>query len=111
MAGSGTGSKPRVPRELRERAVRLVFETAEEAGGQLGAVAKVARTLGVNRETLRRWVRQAEIDAGQRAGLTREERARLGALEREVKELRRANEILKAASTFFAAELDRHTQR
>jgi transposase len=89
--------------------VRLVFETAAERGSQAGVIARVARTLGVNRESLRRWVRQAEVDAGE-AGLTAEERARLRTLEREVRELRRANEILKAASTFFAAELDRRSQ-
>jgi transposase len=102
---------PRVPPELRERAIRLVFETAEETGEQVGAIAKVARSLGLNRETLRRWVRQAEVNAGRRAGLSREERVHLVALEREVRELRRANEILKAASTFFAAELDRQSPK
>ena len=102
---------PRVPPELRERAIRLVFETAEETGEQVGAIAKVARSLGLNRETLRRWVRQAEVNAGRRAGLSREERVHLVALEREVRELRRANEILKSAAAFFGAELDRRPTR
>ena len=86
--------------ELRERAVRLVFESGRP-------VAHVARDLGVHRETLRLWVRRAEADAGTRGDrLTIEERERLKALERENRELRRANEILKAASAFFAKELD-----
>jgi transposase len=86
--------------ELRERAVRLVFESGRP-------VAHVARDLGMHRETLRLWVRQAEADAGTRGDrLTSEERERLKALERENRELRKANEILKAASTFFAKELD-----
>ena len=88
------------PDELRERGVRLVFESGRP-------VAHVARDLGVHRETLRLWVRQAEADAGQRSDrLTTAERERLKELERENRELRRANEILKAASAFFAQELD-----
>src|SRR3954467_4261371 len=86
--------------ELRERAVRLVFESQRP-------IAHVARDLGVPKEALRVWVRQAEADAGTRNDrLTSEERERLKALEREVRELRKANEILKAASVFFAKELD-----
>jgi transposase len=86
--------------ELRERAVRLVFESGRP-------IAHVARDLGVHRETLRLWVRQAEADAGTRRDrLTTEERERLKALECENRELRKANEVLKAASTFFARELD-----
>jgi transposase len=88
------------PQELRERGVRLVFESGRP-------VAHVARDLGVHRETLRLWVRQAEADAGTRNDrLTTMERERMRELEREVRELRRANEILKAASAFFASELD-----
>jgi transposase len=88
------------PDELRERGVRLVFESGRP-------VAHVARDLGVHRETLRLWVRQAEADGGSRNDrLTSAERERLKQLEREVRELRRANEILKAASAFFASELD-----
>jgi transposase len=88
------------PEELRERAVRLVFESQRP-------VAAVARDLGVHKEALRLWVRQAEADAGTRNDrLTSAERERLKALEREVRDLRKANEILKAASVFFAKELD-----
>jgi transposase len=88
------------PDELRERAVRLVFESGRP-------VAQVAADLGIHREALRKWVRQAEADAGQRGDrLTTAERERLAALERENRELRKANEILKAASVFFAKELD-----
>jgi transposase len=86
--------------ELRERAVRLVFESGRP-------IAHVARDLGVHKEALRLWVRQAEADAGSRNDrLTTEERDRLKVLERENRELRKANEILKAASVFFAKELD-----
>jgi transposase len=86
--------------ELRERAVRLVFESQRP-------IAHVARDLGVHKEALRLWVRQAEADAGTRHDrLTSDERDRLKALEREVRELRKANEILKAASVYFAKELD-----
>ena len=88
------------PDELRERAVRLVFESGRP-------IAHVAADLGVHREALRLWVRQAEADAGQRQDrLTSDERERLRALERENRELKKANEILKAASAFFARELD-----
>ena len=88
------------PDELRERAVRLVFESGRP-------IAQVARDLGVHKEALRHWVRQAEADAGTRNDrLTTSERERLKSLEREVRDLRRANEILKAASVYFAKELD-----
>ncbi len=96
----------RYPDELRERAVRMVFQVREESGQQLGAVARVADQLGINRETLRNWVRQAEIDTGRRPGTSTVDAQRIAELEREVRELRRANEILKAASAFFARELD-----
>lgn len=90
------------PDELRERGVRLALESDRP-------IAQVAKDLGIQRESLRRWVRQAEADEGRRADLiTSDERERLKSLEREVKELRRANEILKAASVFFATELDPH---
>jgi transposase len=92
--------------------VRLVAETVAEHGGERhGAVTQVARQLGIGVESLRTWLRQAEIDAGERPGLSTEERERLRALERENRELRRANEILKTASAFFAAELDRPSSR
>lgn len=97
------------PRELRERAVRLVLEAMAEQGSRYGAAKRVGDQLGVNPDTLGDWVRQAEIDQGARAGLSTAERERMRELERENRELRRANEILKAASTFFAAELDRRS--
>jgi transposase len=91
--------------------VRLVFETAAEQGQRHGALTRVARQLGIGEESLRKWVHQAEVDRGDRGGLTTEERARLKELERENRELRRANEILRSASAFFAAELDRPSKR
>ena len=94
--------------EVRERFVRLVQEHTVDHGSQWAAIAAIAPKAGCTTETLRRWVRQTERDAGQRAGLTTDERARLKTLEREVVELKRANEILRKASAFFAqAELDR----
>lgn len=99
------------PPELRERAVRLVLARIELTGVRQGAVSRVAGQLGIGPESLRHWVRQAQIDGGSKPGLTTEERARLKELEREVRELRRANEILKAAASFFGAELDRRSSR
>ncbi len=94
--------------EVRERAVRLVFEQTEARGSQWAAIVAIAPKLGCTPETLRRWVRQAERDAGGRPGLTTSERERMKELEREIRELKRANEILRKASAFFAqAELDR----
>ncbi len=101
----------RYPPELRERAVRLVFETAAEQGERHGAVTKVASQLGIGPESVRQWVRQAEIDRGDRSGLTTDERERMKTMEREIRELRRANEILKSAAVFFGAELDRRSPR
>ncbi len=102
----------RYPPELRERAVRMVHEQIAEQGGErFGVIARVARQLGVGTESLRNWVNQAEVDGGQRPGVTTEERRRIAELEREVRELRRANEILKAASIFFATELDGRPRR
>ncbi|WP_240507061.1 IS3 family transposase [Thermoactinospora rubra] len=89
------------PQELRERAVRMVFEVRRQSGGAPGAIARVADQLGVHREALRGWVRQAEIDQGQRPGTSTADAQRIAELEREVRELRRANEILKAAAAFF----------
>ena len=101
----------RYPKELRERAVRLVFEHQEEHDSQWGAITSIANKFGISAETLRKWVRTAEIDDGLRPGLTTEERERLKELERENRELRRAGEILRSASAFFAAELDRRPKR
>jgi transposase len=89
----------------------MVFEHTHEYPSQWKAVCSIADKLDINRETLRVWVRRAEVDDGRRPGLTTDERARIKELEREVKELRRANEILKAASAFFGAELDRQSKR
>jgi transposase len=93
-------------REVRERAVALVFEQVGQYGSQWEAICSVAAKVGVSGETLRKWVRQAEVDAGTRAGTSSEESVELKKLRRENAELRRANEILKAASAFFARELD-----
>src|SRR5262245_38354102 len=94
--------------EVRERAVRLVFEHQGEHPSQWAAIRSIASKMGCSAEALRNWVRQAERDEGKRPGLTTNERERLKELEREVRELRRANEILRKASAFFAqAELDR----
>jgi transposase len=96
------------PPEMRERAVRMVAEVRENYPSEAAAIEAVAAKLGMPRgETLRKRIRRAEIDAGQRPGVTSEESAELRRLRAEVRELRRANEILKAASAFFAAELDR----
>ena len=102
------GRRSRYAPEVKERAVRLVQEQEREHGSQWSAIRSVASKIGCSAETLRNWVRQAERDAGKRAGLTTEERQRLKLLERENRELKRANEILRKASAYFAqAELDR----
>jgi transposase len=97
--------RTRYSREVRERAVALVFEQVQQYSSQWEAICSVAAKVNVSRETLRKWVRQAEVDAdaGTRPGATSEESAELKRLRRENSELRRANEILKAASAFFAS--------
>ena len=97
--------------EVRERAVRMVVEHEGDYPSQWAAIRSIAEKIGCTTETLRRWVHRAERDGGRRPGLTTEERERLKALEREVRELRRANEILRKASAYFAqAELDRRAR-
>ena len=106
MSEEKRSGRPPYPPEVRQRAVRMVFDHQHEYPSQWKAIESISAKLSINHETLRQWVRRAETDAGQRPGLTTDERARMRELEREVKELRRANEILKAASAFFARELD-----
>ena len=94
--------------ELKERATRLALDARRDPASKVGAIKRIADQLGIHPEALRGWVRQAEVDAGQAPGVTTAEAERIAQLEREVRELRRANEILKTASAFFAAaELDR----
>ena len=103
------GSPKRFSPEVRERAVRMVFDQAASSTPRSGrAIRSISEKIGCSPETLRNWVRQAEVDTGRRGGLSTDERARMKELERENRELRRANEILKKASAYFAqAELDR----
>jgi transposase len=95
------------PDELRERAIRMAVDARLDPATRPGALARVGKQLGINPETLGNWVTQAEIDAGARPGTTSTEAVRIAELDREVRELRRANAILKSASAFFGAELDR----
>jgi transposase len=105
-------ARPRVyPDELRERAVRLVMEWREARGVTDGGYRAICTQLGLHRETLRRWVIEAETEAGTRPGMARADRGRVAELERENRELRRANEILKTAAAFFGAELDRRQKK
>ena len=99
------------PDELRERAVRMVLDHGHEYGSQWEAICSVAEKLGPKAETVRGWVRQAEKDEGQRPGPTTDQLAELKRLKRENAELRRANDILKAAASFFGAELDRQSKK
>ena len=106
-AASALTTRPwKYPEELRERAVKMVLEIRDREGKGRGEIARVARQLGIHPEALRTWIRQMEIDGGLRPGTTTEDSRRIAELEREVRELRRANEILKAASAYFARELD-----
>jgi transposase len=95
------------PDELRERATRLAVEARRDPQAGPGAIRRIAGQLGVHPEALRTWVKRAETDEGVRPGMSSGEAARIAELEREVRELRRANQILKSAASFFAAELDR----
>ena len=102
------GRPSKYSQEVRERSVRMVQERVSEAGSQWAAIVSISEKLGCTAETLRRWVRQAERDEGSRPGLTTAERERLTELERENRDLKRTNEILRKASAYFAqAELDR----
>jgi transposase len=102
------GKQSRYSAEVRERAVRLVMESESDHGSQWAAITSVAGKIGCTPETLRKWIRRVERDSGKRAGVTTAERERLKQLERENRELKRANEILRKASAYFAqAELDR----
>jgi transposase len=101
----------RYPVELRERAVRLVLEHREEYPSEWAAILSISQKCGMGHETLRKWVRKAEVDDGARPGVSSAEAQRIKELERENRELRRANEILKAASAFFARELDPQPRR
>ena len=99
------------PDELRERAIRLVLDAKKDPATRPAACRRIGEQLGINPETLRNWVTQAEVDAGDRPAATSTDAQRLTELERENRELRRANAILKSASAFFAAELDRPSPR
>ena len=106
------GRPSKYPRELRERAVRMVAEVRPDYPSEYAAMTAVAGMLGIGSpETIRTWIRRREVDAGDRAGVTTDAQAEIKKLKRENAELRRANEILKAASAFFAAELDRPHKR
>ena len=106
MSKPSIQAQRRYPPELKARAVRMVQEAIKETGRRHGAVTRVSVQLGIGSETLRSWVKQVEIDAGARPGVSTNARERLVELERENRELRRANEILKTAASFFARELD-----
>jgi len=95
------------PEELRERAIRMAVDARRDPATRVGALRRIGDQLGINHETLRNWVTQAEVDAGDRPGTSTSDAQRFAELERENRELRRSNAILRSASAFFAAELDR----
>ena len=99
-------TQQRYPAELHDRGVRMVLDEFERSGERHGVVTRIAAQLGVGTESLRKWVKQTEVDGGRRPGVSSADQQRISALEKEKRELPRANEILKAASTFFARELD-----
>jgi transposase len=101
----------RYPSELKDRATKMVLDLRAQDPKDQSVITRVARQLGVGSESLRQWVKQAEVDEGNKPGLTSAERTELVDLRREVRELRRANDILQAAATFFGAELDRRPKR
>ena len=105
------GTRTRYPSEVKDRAVRMVLDLQRTDPRDKNVISRVARQLGVGSESLRLWVKRAEIDAGRRPGLTTEELAELTRLRKENFELRRANDILQAAASFFGAELDRRHQK
>ncbi len=104
-------SQRRYPPELKDRAVRMVLELRDQDPGDHGVISRVARQLGVGDESLRSWVKRADIDGGRRPGLTSSEQQELKELRKENRELRRANDILQAAAVFFGAELDRRHKK
>ncbi len=106
----GSGRRP-YPPEVKERAVRLVYEWRAAREQDFGGFYEIGEQLGIHGESIRNWMRQDEIDGGSRDGVTTSERSRLVELERENRELRRANEILKSAAAFFARELDPQPRR
>jgi|SRR5665811_486740 len=97
----------RYPKELKERAIRMVLDLRSEDPSDTGVIARVARQLGVGSESLRLWVKQADVDDGKRPGLTTEERVELKRLRKENRDLQRSNDILQAAAIFFGAQLER----
>jgi transposase len=112
MADKKKGSPPtRYPDELKQRAIKMVQELRAEDPADHGVVTRVARQLGVGTESLRQWVKQADVDAGKGQGLTSEERQELRTLRKQNRELQRANDILQAAAVFFGATLDRQSKR
>ena len=110
-SGTGRPSPRKYPPELKQRAIRMVLDSYDRGEERCGTITRIADELDIGPESLRRWVVQAEIDRGQRAGTTSEEAQRIAELERENRELRRANEILKSAAAFFGAELDRQSKK